>query len=63
MKLPDPPVPHSMDFGKRQIEGFAMKQDLAFCDPNTRRASEKATNAFHFTAYHPPYAYGAHPRG
>ena len=63
MKLVDRPVPDSMDFGNWQIEGFEMKQDLAFRDASLRWTSDKATISFDFSAYHPPYAYGAHAQG
>jgi hypothetical protein len=61
--LPDRPVPKDMNFDNWVIDGFTMKQDLKFDKAHLRWETPEATVDFDFEAYHPPYAYGADPRG
>ena len=62
-RLADRPVPADMDFDNWSIEGFHMAQDLKFDKAHVRWETAQATVDFSFEAYHPPYAYGADPRG
>jgi hypothetical protein len=62
-RLADRPVSPDMGFDNWQIEGFSMKQDLQFDKAHLRWETPEATVDFDFEAYHPPYAYGADPRG
>ena len=62
-RLADRPVPATMDFSDWRIEGFEMRQDLAFREAEVRWATEQATIEFSFSAFHPPYAYGSHAEG
>jgi hypothetical protein len=62
-RLADRPVPQDMNFDNWQIEGFSMKQDLKFDLAHLRWETPEATVDFSFEAYHPPYSYGADPRG
>jgi hypothetical protein len=62
-RLADRPVPATMGFDNWQIDGFCMKQDLKFDKAHIRWETPEATVDFEFEAFHPPYAYGADPRG
>ncbi len=62
-RLADRPVPADMDFDNWSIEGFHMAQDLKFDKAHVRWETPEATVDYSFEAYHPPYAYGADPRG
>jgi hypothetical protein len=62
-RLPDRPVPADMGFDNWQIDGFRMEQDLLFDKAHVHWETPEATVDFSFEAYHPPYAYGADPRG
>ncbi|MFW2829646.1 DUF7064 domain-containing protein [Sphingomonas sp. ID0503] len=62
-RLPDREVPRDMNFDDWRIEGFTMKQDLAFNTAEVRWESEAATVDFRFEAFHPPYAYSKHADG
>lgn len=62
-RLADRPVPAEMGFDNWQIEGFSMKQDLKFNAAHLRWETPEATVDFAFEAFHPPYSYGADPRG
>lgn len=62
-KLADRPVPADMGFDNWQIEGFSMKQDLKFDCAHVRWETPEAMVEFDFEAFHPPYSYGADPRG
>src|SRR3546814_8828604 len=55
--LPDRPVPRDMNFDAWQIEGFSMRQDLAFETAEVRWEGPEASVDFRFEAFHPPYAY------
>jgi len=63
VRLPDRPVPADMDFADWRIDGFSMRQDLAFRDAQICCATDQVTIEFTFSAYHPPYAYGSHAEG
>jgi hypothetical protein len=62
-RLADRPVPRTMGFDKWQIEGFRMEQDLKFDKAHVHWETPEATVDFAFEATHPPYSYGADPRG
>lgn len=62
-RLADRPVPSDMGFDNWQIEGFRMKQDLQFDKAHLHWETPEATLDFSFEAFHPPYSYGADPRG
>jgi hypothetical protein len=61
--LPDRPVPHDMNFDGWRIEGFSMRQDLAFQTAEVRWEGPEASVDFRFEAFHPPYAYSSHAGG
>lgn len=62
-RLADRPVPADMGFDDWQIEGFRMQQDLKFDTAHLHWETPEATLDFSFEAFHPPYSYGADPRG
>ncbi len=62
-RLADRPVPADMGFDDWQIEGFRMQQDLKFDKAHLHWETPEATLDFSFEAFHPPYSYGADPRG
>lgn len=62
-KLADRPVPREMNFDDWRIESFRMKQDLKFDRAELHWETPEATVEFTFEAFHPPYSYGADPRG
>lgn len=62
-KLADRPVPREMNFDDWRIESFRMKQDLKFDHAELSWETPEATVDFTFEAFHPPYSYGADPRG
>lgn len=62
-RLADRPVPSDMGFDNWQIEGFSMKQDLKFDKAHLHWETPEAVVDFTFEAFHPPYSYGADPRG
>lgn len=62
-RLADRPVPRDMDFDAWQIDGFSMQQDLQFNRAHLRWETPEATVEFDYESSHPPYAYGADPRG
>jgi hypothetical protein len=62
-RLADRPVSPDMGFDNWVIDGFSMKQDLKFDKAHVRWETPEATVDFAFEAFHPPYAYGADPRG
>jgi hypothetical protein len=62
-RLADRPVPREMGFDDWRIDGFCMRQDLKFDRAHVRWETPEATVDFTFEAFHPPYAYGADPRG
>src|SRR3546814_13834629 len=55
--LPDRPVPRDMTFDAWQIEGFSMRQDLAFETAELRWEGPQASVALRFAAFPPPSAY------
>src|SRR3546814_7007879 len=61
--LPDRPVPRDMNFDAWQIEGFSMRQDLAFETAEVRWEGPEASVDFRFEGFHPPYAYSTHAGG
>lgn len=61
--LADRPVPADMNFDNWQIEGFSMKQDLAFNKAEISWKNDNVELAFTYEAFHPPYAYGANKDG
>src|SRR3546814_20655305 len=52
-----------MNFDAWQIEGFSMRQDLAFETAEVRWEGPEASVDFRFEAFHPPYAYSTHAGG
>src|SRR3546814_17264211 len=50
--LPDRPVPRDMNFDAWQIEGFSMRQDLAFETAEVRWEGPEASVDFRFEAFH-----------
>ncbi len=61
--LADRPVPNDMDFANWHIEGFQMKQDLAFQKAEIRWQGDDVLLEFRFEGSHPPYAYSSHADG
>lgn len=62
-RLADRPVPRDMDFDAWQIDNFRMSQDLKFDRASIFWETPEATVDISFEAFHPPYSYGADPRG
>lgn len=63
VRLPDRKVPDDMGFDDWRIDGFTMRQDLAFNRAEVAWRSEGAEIAFVYEAFHPPYAYSSHKDG
>lgn len=62
-KLADRPIPREMNFTNWEIEGFTLRQDLAFRHAEVSWRSAEASLDLAFDGFHPPYAYGAHEAG
>lgn len=62
-RLADRPVPADMGFDDWRIDSFRMAQDLKFDHAQIFWETPEATVDFSFEAFHPPYSYGADPRG
>ncbi|MFM6830860.1 MAG: hypothetical protein ACKOVA_11095 [Novosphingobium sp.] len=62
-RLADRPVPLDMDFDDWRIYNFRMAQDLKFDRASIFWETPEATVDVTFEAFHPPYSYGADPRG
>ncbi|WP_374413726.1 hypothetical protein [Novosphingobium colocasiae] len=62
-RLPNRKVPADMGFDNWQIDGFTMKQDLAFNRAEIAWKNEQAEIAFTYEAFHPPYSYATHKDG
>lgn len=62
-RLADRPVPADMGFDDWRIDSFRMTQDLKFDRAGIFWETPEATVDVTFESFHPPYAYGADPRG
>lgn len=62
-RLADRPVPRDMGFDDWRIDNFRMAQDLKFDRASLFWETPEATVDVTFEAFHPPYSYGADPRG
>jgi len=62
-RLADRPVPRDMNFDDWRIDSFRMAQDLKFDRASVFWETPEATVDVTFEAFHPPYSYGADPRG
>jgi hypothetical protein len=62
-RLVDRPIPKDMDFTDWRIDGFTLRQDLAFRKADVAWRSPAADLELAFEGFHPPYAYGANAEG
>jgi len=62
-RLADRPIPLEMDFSDWTIDGFSLRQDLAFQRADVSWRSPDAGLELAFEGFHPPYAYGSNAGG
>ena len=62
-RLPDRPIPDTMNFSEWQIDDFKMGSELDFKKASVNWYTPQGGVEFTFEAIHPPYAYGSHAEG